>query len=90
MRICAVPLRSVVVAVAALALPLALAGCGGYPPWTMKSSPDAIALRWYPHTTPSMLAGQIAELHCARSGKSAEMVVNNRDGSAEYAEFHCR
>jgi hypothetical protein len=74
---------------AAVAPALALAACAA-PPWTVASAPAAIALRWYPQATPHSRADQLAELHCARSDKTAEMVLDNRDGSAEYAEYRCR
>lgn len=83
-------LGSLAFVIAAITLPLGLAGCDGYPPWTMHSSPNAIALRWYPNTTPGFLADQVAELHCARAGKTAATALDNRDGSAEYAEYRCR
>jgi hypothetical protein len=73
-------------AVAAL---LFLAGCNG-PPWTLEKSPTGIALRWYPDTTPALLADEVAELHCGSSDKAAELVSDTRDGSAEIAKYYCR
>lgn len=77
------------VGVAAIAAVAALAGCNG-PPWILNRSPAGIALRWYPDTTPSAAANQIAQLHCGSWAKSAELVSNGQDGSAEIAEYHCR
>ncbi len=67
----------------------ALAGCNG-PPWTLCQSPARISLRWYPDTTPSAAAGQVAQLHCGSWEKSAELVSDTQDGSAEVAEYRCR
>ncbi len=72
--------------IAALA---ALAGCNG-PPWTLSRSPVEISLRWYPDTTPSAAAEQVAQLHCESWEKSAELVSETQDGSAEIAEYRCR
>jgi hypothetical protein len=75
-------------AAAILAL-TALAGCSG-PPWTLNQSPSGIALRWYPDATPAAAADQVAQLHCGSWAKSAELVSNTEDGSAQIAEYHCR
>jgi hypothetical protein len=83
------PLLSIALRRAAIGLTLILGGCGG-PPWTLRSSPDSIALRWYSAETPAALADQIAQLDCARSDKSAELTQARRDGSAEIADFRCR
>ncbi len=72
--------------IAALA---ALAGCTG-PPWTLSHSPTEISLRWYSDTTPSAAADQLAQLHCESWEKSAELVSETQDGSAEIAQYHCR
>jgi hypothetical protein len=61
-----------------------------YPPWTLNQSPAGISLRWYPDTTPSAAAGQVAQLHCASWNRSAELVSDRQDGSAEIAEYRCR
>jgi hypothetical protein len=61
-----------------------------YPPWTLLQSPEEIALRWYPDATPSSAANQIAHQHCGAWNKSAVLVSDTRDGSAELAEYRCR
>ena len=63
---------------------------GGYPPWTLHQSPDQIALRWYPDATPTSAANETAGIHCRTWNKSAELVSDTRDGSAEIAEYRCR
>lgn len=63
---------------------------GGYPPWTLHQSPERIALRWYPDATPTVAAHNLARLHCATQDKTAELVSDTRDGSAEIAEYRCR
>jgi hypothetical protein len=88
-----------------VAAPL-LAGCDGlpeaaippptplaapfYPPWTLNQSPERIALRWYPDATPSVAAEQVARAHCGSWNRSAALVSDTRDGSAEIAEYQCR
>jgi hypothetical protein len=67
----------------------AVAGCNG-PPWTLNQSPAGIALRWYPDSTPVAAADQVAQLHCGSWQKSAELVSNTEDGSAQIAEYRCR
>jgi hypothetical protein len=80
----------IAIAAPALTALLALAGCNG-PPWTLNRSPAAsIALRWYPDTTPSAAADQVAQLHCGSWDKTAELVSSTQDGSAEIAEYRCR
>lgn len=74
---------------AGIAVLLALGGCSG-PPWTLNKSPAGISLRWYPDATPAAAADQIAQLHCGSWQKSAELVSNNQNGSAETAEYRCR
>jgi hypothetical protein len=61
-----------------------------YPPWTLHQSPEGIDLRWYPDNTPSAAANDVARRHCAIWNKSAEMVSDTRDGSAEIARYRCR
>jgi hypothetical protein len=61
-----------------------------YPPWTLNQTPEEIALRWYPDATPSVAALQAAQLHCSAWNKSAILVSDTRDGSAEIAQYHCR
>jgi hypothetical protein len=68
---------------------LALAACGG-PPWTLSQSPGGITLRWYPDDTPDAAADAAAQAHCQSSGKSAELVSYDRDGSAKLGTYRCR
>jgi hypothetical protein len=82
-------LRSLTMWSAAAAVMLTLAGCGG-PPWVLSQSPEHIALRWYPDTTPSVAAVERARLHCRSWGKSAELIADAKDGSDEVAQFRCR
>ena len=91
-------------AAAWLTAALLMAGCEGppeatapaplassfYPPWTLNQSPERIALRWYPDATPSVAAEQIAREHCGSWNRSAILVSDTRDGSAEIAEYQCR
>lgn len=63
---------------------------GLYPPWTLSKSPERILLRWYPDVTPSVAAQQAAKQHCGTWNRSAQLVSDTRDGSAEIAEFFCR
>ena len=79
----------VAIGAAGIAALAALAGCNGAP-WTLSRSPAEISLRWYPDTTQSAAAGQVAQLHCESWEKSAELVSEIQDGSAEIAEYRCR
>jgi hypothetical protein len=73
------------------ALLLGMAACSPpLPPWTLTRSPDDITLRWYPDNTPSLVADQVAELHCRSWGKSALLASDTQDGSAEIAQYRCR
>jgi hypothetical protein len=93
------------VAIAWIAAGLAVAGCTGpaapalppaapaltlYPPWTLNQTPEQIALRWYPDATPSAAAAEMARLHCGSWNKSAVLVSDTLDGSAEIAQYRCR
>jgi hypothetical protein len=69
--------------------PLAVAS-GLYPPWTLNQSPERIVLRWYPDVTLAAAARQAAQDHCGLWNRSAQLVSDTRDGSAEIAEFRCR
>jgi hypothetical protein len=80
---------NVAIGVAAIAALAVLAGCTG-PPWTLSRSPTEISLRWYPDSTPAASADQVAQLHCQSWEKSAELVSDTQDGSAEIAEYRCR
>jgi hypothetical protein len=77
-------LRAGVIAVA-----LALAACSG-PPWTLDHTADAITLRWYADETDSATADAAAQAHCQSSGKNAELVSYDQDGSAQIGRYHCR
>jgi hypothetical protein len=80
----ALPLRATEIAVL-----LALGACTG-PPWTLDRSPSEISLRWYPDDTPSTAAEAIAQQHCQSSGKAAELVSYEQDGSAQIGRYRCR
>jgi hypothetical protein len=67
---------------------LCLAACSG-PPWTLSQSPSEIALRWYPDDTSSAAADAVARAHCRTSGKTAELVSYDQDGSAQIARYRC-
>ena len=79
----------VAIGAAGIAALVALAGCTG-PPWTLSRSPTEISLRWYPDSTSAAAADQVAQLHCQSWEKSAELVSDTQDGSAEIAEYRCR
>ncbi|MBV8119054.1 MAG: hypothetical protein JO081_03830 [Alphaproteobacteria bacterium] len=97
---------SIALEAAGLMAALLVAGCEGlpeaatppptplaapfYPPWTLNQSPERIALRWYPDATPSAAAEQVARAHCGSWNRSAVLVSDTRDGSAEIAEYQCR
>jgi hypothetical protein len=79
----------VAIKAAAIAALTALAGCTG-PPWTLSRSSTEISLRWYPDSTPAAAADQVAQLHCQSWQKSAELISDTQDGSAQIAKFRCR
>jgi len=101
-----VPKFQPAIGAAGVAAVLALAGCNGppwllnhapqaiaqqwYSPWTLDKSSTGISLRWYPDTTSSFRADQAAQLHCGSWNKTAELVSDTRDGSAEVADYRCR
>jgi len=72
-----------------IAILLCLAACSG-PPWTLDQSPDGVTLRWYPDNTPNDVADSVAQVHCRTSGKSAELIAYDQDGSAEIGRYRCR
>ena len=74
----------------AVMLLLLLAACSSGPPWTLSRSRSAIRLRWYADATPAAAAEQIAQLHCAATGRSAVLATDEHDGSAEIADYRCR
>jgi hypothetical protein len=74
---------------AGIVILLCLGACDG-PPWALNKTPDQISLRWYSDTTPSGLADQVAELHCQGTGRNAELVTHEQDGSADIAQYRCR
>jgi hypothetical protein len=74
---------------AGIAALLGLSACSG-PPWVLAKSEHDISLRWYSDNTPSAAADQVAELHCASWGKSAELASAIKDGSAQIAQYRCR
>jgi hypothetical protein len=70
---------------------LCLAGCGGGPPWTTSQTPDSITLRWWADSrTTAAEAEQVAELHCAASGRHAALADTEQSGSAKIAHYRCR
>jgi hypothetical protein len=75
--------------VAGIAILLPLAACSG-PPWTLDQSPDGMTLRWYPDNTPSDVANSVAQVHCRTSGKNAELIAYDQDGSAQIGRYRCR
>ncbi len=77
---------------AAAALLLGLAGCVGPagPPWALAASPSEITLRWYPDDTSETEALEVADAHCAATGRSAGIAAAEEDGSAEVASYRCR
>ena len=72
-----------------IAVVLALAACSG-PPWTVDRTAEAITLRWYADETDSAAADAAAQAHCQSSGKNAELVSYDQDGSAQIGRYHCR
>jgi len=74
---------------AGIAVPLALAACTG-PPWTVEHTPDAITLRWYVDETDSAAADAAAQAHCQSSGRNAELISYDQDGSAQIGKYRCR
>jgi len=75
---------------AGVLLPIICLGACGGPPWTLSQSPSEISLRWYADDTPGAVAEAVAEQHCRSFGKTAELVSDDRDGSAEIAKYRCR
>jgi hypothetical protein len=74
---------------AGIAVLLALGACTG-PPWTLSRSPTEISLRWYPDDTPTTAAEAVAQQHCQSSGKTADLVSYEQDGSAQIGRYRCR
>jgi hypothetical protein len=68
---------------------LTLGACNG-PPWVVSRTPDAITLRWYADETDSAAAGAAAQAHCQSSGKNAELVSYDQNGSAQIGRYRCR
>jgi hypothetical protein len=74
-------------------LVLTVAGCSGAPggpPWVTAVSPDLVALRWYTNQTPVVMAGAVAEAHCAALGKTAVLASDEESGGAQIAQYDCR
>jgi hypothetical protein len=74
---------------AGLAILLTLGACTG-PPWIINQSPEAITLRWYSDETDSAVADGIAQAHCGVSGRRAELISYDQDGSAQIGRYRCR
>jgi hypothetical protein len=68
---------------------LGLAACSAQP-WVLSKSPDAVTVRWYPDETSILAADRLAALYCQSWGKTARLVSDSRDGSAEIARYWCR
>ena len=68
---------------------LTLGACTG-PPWTVDQTPDAITLRWYADETDSAAADAAAQVHCESSGKNAEVISYDQNGSAQIGKYRCR
>ena len=68
---------------------LTLAACNG-PPWVVSRTPDAITLRWYADETDSAAADAVAQAHCQSSGKNAELISYDQNGSAQIGKYRCR
>ena len=66
-----------------------LGACNG-PPWTLNHTPDAITLRWYADETDRAVADAAAQVHCQSSGKNAELISYDQDGSAQIGKYRCR
>ena len=75
--------------VTSVAVLLGITACSG-PPWTLEQSPSAITLRWYSDEMDSSAADWVAQTHCAATGKSAELVSYDQDGSAQIGRYRCR
>jgi hypothetical protein len=67
---------------------LGLGACSTQP-WVLTKSSDAITVRWYPDETSVVAADQFATLHCQSWGKTAHLMSDIRDGSAEIAVYRC-
>ena len=74
---------------AGTAVLLILAACNG-PPWVVSRTPDAIRLRWYADETDSAAAGAVAQAHCQSSGKNAELISYDQNGSTQIGNYRCR
>jgi hypothetical protein len=68
---------------------LILGACNG-PPWILDRTPDAITLRWYPDETDSAAAAVVAQTHCQSSGRNAELISYDQNGSVQIGKYRCR
>jgi hypothetical protein len=68
---------------------LTLGACNE-PPWILSRTPEAITLRWYADETDSTAAGAAAQAHCQSSGKNAELVSYDQNGSVQIGKYRCR
>jgi len=69
---------------------LAVVFFAGGPPWTMWQSPSEISLRWWSDENTIAGAQGIAAAHCGAYGRSAQLLQDEKSGSAEIAHFACR
>ena len=60
------------------------------PPWLQAASPGGITLRWYTDDLPEAAARQVANAHCAATGRAAGIAAIELDGSAEIATYRCQ
>jgi hypothetical protein len=74
---------------AAATLLLSLAACGNGPPWILHGTARSVTLRWYADTTPTGDANTVADRYCETMGKSADIGVLQRDGSAAVGQYRC-
>jgi hypothetical protein len=74
---------------AGIAVLMTLGACNG-PPWILNSTPEAITLRWYADETDRAAADATAQAHCQSSGKIAELISYDQNGSVQIGKYHCR
>jgi hypothetical protein len=73
----------------ACAILLGISACSRQP-WTLEQSPSEITLRWYPDEVDSSVADGVAQMHCASTSKSAELISYTQNGSAQIGKYRCR
>ncbi len=60
------------------------------PPWPVVVAPNGITLRWYADNMPEAVARQVADAHCAPTGRPAALAALEMSGSAEIGTYVCR